>query len=135
MRTAWGGRAEPAGQRPVVAGRARTGRPQLALEHFQLGLDIVRQLNDPATESQILELMAEFYTSQGEYEQAWALQQQHLAVQDQVMSTQISQRVASIQLQHRISQQSAENGRLQLEAYISSHTDAQFSHGICEDCV
>jgi len=179
------------------------GEYDKAMEHFNRGLEVARELSERDSESEILEMIANLFAQQGRYEEAWDVFQQHRVAQDLVLNAEISKRIASLQLQHEIERQAAENERLQrenrikdlqlgrsqtrfillilitafavsggivavyfyrkrlriktlrglipicshcksirtdsgyyeqLETYISSHSDALFSHGICPKC-
>jgi tetratricopeptide (TPR) repeat protein len=175
-----------------------------ALEHFDRGLEIARDLSNREAESEILEKKADLLAEMGRHREAWVIFQEHRVAQDQVLNAEISKRIASLQLQHEIADQAAENEKLQreneikdlqlgrsrimfilavfvtvfavsggivavylhrkklqiqtlqglipicshcksirndkgyyeqLETYISSHSEAQFSHGVCPECL
>lgn len=182
--------------------RARD-EPRQALSHLQEALRVSRGLEDRDAESSVLRALADLHAAQGRYEQAWAAEREHDDVRKLEINIEIAHRVATIQLQHDIATQTAENERLlrenrikdlqlersraytaisvvgavaaivlgsvllvlqrkraqlktlsgllpicshckkirndagyfeQLEKYITEHSDAQFSHSICDEC-
>ena len=96
----------------------KAGKEYEALKHFKRGLQAARELSDRNSESEILEMIADLYAEQGRYADAWSVLQEHRAAQNQVLNATISERVASLQLQHEIERQAAENERLQRENRI-----------------
>ena len=94
------------------------GKTDEALSQYRQALAVARELNERATESEVLGAMADSYAETGQYQEAWRALREHGVVQDQVMSVEISKRVASIQFGHQIEAKEAENQRLQRENRI-----------------
>ena len=175
-----------------------------ALSLLQKALSIARDANQHNSESDILKQMSAVYKKQARHKKAWKIYQEYVELKRDLLGKEVSKKVASIQLQNRLDQQSRINERLtrqnkvkelklarfrsrlyllivvivfvisgiiftihiyrkklqiktlqrlipicpnckkvrndggyyeHVEQYVSEHSDARFSHGICPECM
>ncbi len=175
-----------------------------ALSLLQIALKIARNANQNISERDILKQMSAVYKKQERHKKAWKSYQKYVQLRRDLLGKEVSKKVASIQLQNRLDEQSRVNERLNrqnkikelelarlrirfyllivlivfiisgiiftihiyqkrlqiktlqelipicpkckkvrndegyyehVEQYVSEHSDARFSHGICPDCM
>ena len=175
-----------------------------ALSLLQKALKIARNANQNISERDILKQMSAVYKKQERHKKAWKSYQKYVQLRRDLLGKEVSKKVASIQLQNRLDEQSRVNERLNrqnkikelelarlrirfyllivlivfiisgiiftihiyqkrlqiktlqelipicpkckkvrndegyyehVEQYVSEHSDARFSHGICPDCM
>ncbi|HDR04409.1 MAG TPA: tetratricopeptide repeat protein, partial [Candidatus Marinimicrobia bacterium] len=94
------------------------GRIPEAKEMLNDGLKIAITLKDRRPEGEILKLMADLAKAEGDYSAALDFFGRYLAVKDTLFNTEVTDRIAALQVQYEIEEQNRENQRLQQENLI-----------------
>jgi len=94
------------------------GKTKQALDYLDQGLQIARQRKQKISQSDILHKMSEIYARQSSYKKALALYEKHIAIQDTLYNMEVSKKLASYQLQHKLDEQNIKTERLEKENKI-----------------
>ncbi|GEM_PF-730828 len=90
----------------------RMGDNTKALDYLLQGLKLAQSRKERTNEQDILEHISEIYNQKREYKTALDIHKQFTAVKDSIFNYEISNRIASIQIQNEIEERQKENQRL-----------------------
>lgn len=102
----------------------KKGNYEMALDYQRQALDLARDRKDRANERDILERISEIYSEKNQFSTALDYYKQYTAVKDSIFNYEISNRIASLQIQYEISEQVKENRLLAQENHIKELTIA-----------